>query len=197
MRFTFDFVIAVCRMSSSATPERARGLSSGLNVVVLGLLILPRLALPLLILPLMVLPALAEGQLDMVAKFQQASFELDVATYTDPELKPREDRVALLGLADGKTRNSFAFRIVEWSKLIDLTAAAARAQSSGGNWTVIGEMTEVGTSDASHLVISAGTGIRFALNSRKGPALTYVLASGDFARFQQALNQVKTYLKSQ
>ncbi|MGA2089454.1 MAG: hypothetical protein ABSG66_11115 [Stellaceae bacterium] len=136
-------------------------------------------------------PHPAQGMLNYVATFQQPNIRLDVATYSDPSKGPGKS--ALLGMAAGSVKNSFAFASDEWPKLIDLTSAAARAQSSGGNWTVIGEIYETHTNDTSHLVISAGPGIRFALNSPQGASLTFILASGDIPRFQQALEQVREF----
>ena len=51
-------------------------------------------------------------------------------------------------------------------------------------------ITETGTDDPVHLVVSAGPGIRFALNSPTKAGLTYVLATGDTPRFQQGLARV-------
>lgn len=82
----------------------------------------------------------------------------------------------------------------QWANLIDLIAKATKAQSTGKTWTVIGELTETETSDVSHLVISAGPGIRFALNSPQGASLTYMLAKSDIPRLQQALGQVRQFL---
>jgi len=146
-------------------------------------------------LALLASPLLAKGTLDIIEKFQQADTELDVATYTEPDKQP--SRIGLLGLKLGTVRNSFAYNLDEWQTLIDLTAKAAKAQSGGGNWTVIGAMTEKGTTDVSHLVIAAGPGIRFALNSPAGASLTYVLASGDIPRFEQALGRVKAFVAAQ
>ena len=112
-------------------------------------------------LALLISPLLAAGKLDVVTKFQQPNLELDVATYTEPENKP--SKIGLLGLAAGTVRNSFAFNAQEWPNLIAAVAKAVKAQSMGNNWTVVAELTEVGTTDVSHLVISAGPGIRFAL----------------------------------
>jgi hypothetical protein len=126
-----------------------------------------------------------------VEKFRTGDLGLDVATYTDPEVAPY--RVGLIGMVSGSVRNSFAFRADEWTRLIALAAQAAQPQSSGA-WRVVGEMTETGTSDVGHLVVSAGPGIRFALSSPKGAALTYVVARSDIPRFQQALGKVKAYL---
>ena len=143
-------------------------------------------------LALLISPLLAAGKLDVVAKFQHTNLELDVATFTEQE--PKTSKVGLLGLAAGTVRNSFAFNAQEWPKLIAAVAKAAKTQSAGNNWTVVAELTEVGTSDVSHLVVSAGPGIRFALNSQKGASLTYVIAESDIPRLQQGLIRVRQYL---
>jgi hypothetical protein len=155
--------------------RRSRRLSSWLTIVAASLGIL-------------VSPLLAKGTLDIVATFQQANLQLDVATFADAEAK-----IGLLGMKTGSARISYAFTSDTWSKLTDLVAKAARAQSTGGNWTVIGAMTETESDDHSHLVVSAGPGIRFALSSPKKAGLTYVLATGDTPRFQQALGRVKGF----
>jgi hypothetical protein len=139
-------------------------------------------------LAMLVSPLVAKGTLDVVAKFQ-AIYELKVATYLDGT-----GRVGLLGMKGEAENISYAFNSAEWAKLTGLVAKAARAQSTGGNWTVIGTMSETGTDDVSHLVVSAGPGIRFVLSSPKKAAHTCVLAAGDIPRFQQALAQVKGFL---
>jgi hypothetical protein len=158
---------------------RLRSLSSGLIVLVASL-------------ALLVSPLLAKGKLDIIAKFQQSSLELAVATYTDADATP--GKVGLVGLTAGQVKNSFAFDGPQWASLIDLIAKAAKAQSTGNTWAVIGELTESETTDVSHLVISAGPGIRFALNSPKGASLTYMLPKSDIPRLQQALGRVRQYL---
>jgi hypothetical protein len=132
-------------------------------------------------------PLLAEDKLDFVEKFRAGSLELGVATYGP------KDRVGLLGLRDGSQENSFAFSPEEWQTFIDLVAKAA-SQSAGSNWSVVGDMTETNTRDVSRLVISAGPGIRFAVNSPKGPSLTYVIGDSDISRLQQALSRVRAFL---
>jgi hypothetical protein len=156
--------------------QRSRRLSSWLAIVAASLGIL-------------VSPLLAKGTLDVVAKFEQANLELDVATYLEGA-----ERVGLLGLRGGSERNSYAFTSAEWATLTGLVAKATRAQSTGSNWTVIGAMTETGVSDIGHLVVSAGPGVRFALNTPKKASLTYVLATSDIPRFQQGLARVKAFL---
>jgi hypothetical protein len=161
-----------------STSVNVRWLSTGLIILAASL-------------ALSISPLLAAGKLDVVAKFQQANLELDVATYTETESKP--SKVGLLGLAAGTFRNSFAFNAQEWPNLIAAVAKAAKAQSAGNNWTVVAKLTETGTTDVSHLVVSAGPGIRFALNSQKGASLTYVIAKSDIPRLQQGLIRVRQY----
>ena len=132
-------------------------------------------------------PLSAEDKLDFVEKFRTGSLELGVATYGP------KDRVGLLGLRDGSQENSFAFSPEEWQTFIDLVAKAA-SQSAGSHWSLVGDMTETSTRDVSHLVISAGPGIRFAVNSPKGPSLTYLIGKSDISRLQQALSKVRAYL---
>lgn len=155
----------------------SRRLSSVLIVLVAGLGVL-------------VSPLWAQGKLDYIGKFQQPNMLLSVATFTQGAAK-----VGLLHIEAGSSKNSFAFdQANDWSKLIALVTKAAKARSPGNNWTVVGAMTEHGTTDVSHLVISAGAGLRFALNSPKGASVTYVLPDGDLPRFQNALGRVKQYL---
>ena len=78
--------------------------------------------------------------------------------------------------------------------MIALVANAAKAKSAGNKWTVVGAISETGTSDVSHLVVSADPGVRFALNSPKGAGLTYVLPKSDIVRLQQAMGQVQQFL---
>ncbi len=122
--------------------------------------------------------------MDILASFQQANARLDVVVGETPEMVLKS---ALLGIRDGAVRNSIAPRPEGWSKLLVLVQTAASSQTAGDEWTVIGEVSEVRTDDISHLVISAGAGIRFVLNSPKGATLTYVLPRDDIPRLQEAL----------
>jgi hypothetical protein len=161
---------------------RIRRLSSSLVILVVGLVLLTS-------------PLLAAGKLDFVAKFKQGSLELNVATYTERNSTTGKlDKVGLLALAAGTLRNSFASDGPQWPQLIALVAKAAKAQSAGNKWTVVGAISETGTSDVSHLVVSAGPGIRFALNSPKGASLPYELPKSDIGRLQQAMAQVRQFL---
>jgi hypothetical protein len=135
-------------------------------------------------------PLLAAGKLDTVAKFQTGTTSISVDTYTDPAQSP--PKVGLIAIEAGSQKNSFAFKAEEWPGLIGLVAKAANVRS--GNWSVVGELTEKDTSDTSHMVVSAGPGIRFALNSPKGASVTYVLPARDIQAFRNALEKVRTYL---
>jgi hypothetical protein len=51
-------------------------------------------------------PVPAEGQLNIVAKFEDADLGLDVVTYTNPDVTASESRVALLGFRSRSVRTS-------------------------------------------------------------------------------------------
>ena len=111
---------------------RIRRLSSSLVILVAGLVLLTS-------------PLLAAGKLDFVAKFKQGSLELNVATYTEQNSTTGKlDKVGLLALAAGTLRNSFASDGPQWPQLIALVAKAAKAQSAGNKWTVVGAISETG-----------------------------------------------------
>jgi hypothetical protein len=143
-------------------------------------------------LALLASPVPAEGQLDIVAKFEDADLGLDVVTYTNPDVTASESRVALLGFRSRSVRTSFVFSLKEWVSLLDLWTKAVKAQSS--SWNVVGSLTETRTTDRSHLTASAGPGVKFTVTSRKGVSITYVLANADMARFEKALFRVKDFL---
>ena len=55
-------------------------------------------------------------------------------------------------------------------------------------------MTETGTSDVSHLTVSAGPGVNFVVTSPKGGTVAHVVQEAEFSRFQKALRDVQDYL---
>ncbi len=137
-------------------------------------------------------PALAQGKLEFAGKFDNGATEVDLATYTSPNDKGVEERVGLLGLRVGTTRNSVAFGQQEWRALLDLWAKAQTMQSN--DWAYAGDFTETGTSDVSHLKVFAGPGVRFIVESPAKGAFTVDLKRADMPAFDTALIQVKTYL---
>ena len=137
-------------------------------------------------------PAMADGKLAMIGQFSNGDTEVDVATYTAPNEKGVEERVGLIGLRVGAQRNSAAFGPAEWPALIDLFDKAQNAQSD--SWTYVGDFTETGTSDVSHLKVSGGPGVRFIVESPAKGAFTVDLKRSDMAAFAQAIAQVKAYL---
>jgi hypothetical protein len=144
------------------------------------------------------IPPLQAGmQLDIVGKFQNADLELDVATVFDSEVEASRSKVALLGIVapsrrSTPSRNTFSFRLEEWLSLIALWTKAVKVQSD--SWKVVGSMTEMETSDVSHLTVSAGRGVKFVISSSKKGTATYVLSRDDIAGFEKALYRVKDFL---
>jgi len=133
----------------------------------------------------------AEGKLAVVERFADRNTVLAVAHYTIEGAPTGKGKVGLLTIATPDT-NSFAFNLAEWKSLIELNDRAIKAQSR--DWTVIGTMTETGTSDVSHLTVSAGPGVNFVITSPKGSAVAHVVPAAEFSRFQKALHDVQDYL---
>jgi len=138
---------------------------------------------------LLAAPALAEGKLDVTGKFRASDGELDVAVYTEDK-----EKVGLLGI-DNQGRVSFAFDKKEWSELVALWRRAEKVKSSA--WKNVGEMTETGTKDISHLRIEAGPAMRFTIWSAEKGSKTCTLPAADYQRFGQALEHVRSYLAAQ
>jgi hypothetical protein len=135
----------------------------------------------------------AKGVLSPVANFRSANLQLDVHTYTDPAGKPPDNK-GLLTVTNPQLKISFAFDRKEVDAIIALWAKTAKAQSPA--WKTIGSMKETGTTDISEITFSAGPGmVRLVISSPAKGALTFNLAGADAPRLDQALNQVKAYLR--
>ena len=130
----------------------------------------------------------AEGKLAIVERFADRNTVLTVAHYTVAGAPTGKGKVGLLTIATPDA-NSFAFNLAEWKSLIALCDRATKVQSS--DWTVVGTMTETGTSDVSHLTVSAGPGVNFVVTSPKGSTVAHVLPEAEFSRFQKALRDVQ------
>ena len=133
----------------------------------------------------------AEGKLAVVERFADRNTVLAVAHYTVAGAPTGKGKVGLLTIATPDA-NSFAFNLTEWKSLIELSGRAIKVQSR--DWTVIGTMTETGTSDVSHRTVSAGPGVNFVITSSKGGTVAHVLPEAEFSRFQNALREVQDYL---
>jgi hypothetical protein len=162
-----------------------------------GPLTMPRIRCPLfpallfLSLVLGPSPLRAEGKLAVVERFADRNTVLAVAHFTVAGAPTAKGKVGLLTIATPDA-NSFAFNLAEWKSLIALCDRAAKVQSE--KWTVVGTMTETGTSDVSHLTVSSGPGVNFVITSSKGGTVAHVLPEAEFSRFQKALRKVQDYL---
>jgi hypothetical protein len=135
------------------------------------------------------IPLGAKGQLDVVAKFQRPSLQLDIATYIDPDAEAPDGKVGLIGFASGGVRNSIALRPDEWIALVGLWAKATRMQSPR-SWRTVGALTEKTGGDATRVTVLAGHGIKVALISAKGAGMTYLVSKAEMPRFGVAIRQV-------
>jgi hypothetical protein len=132
----------------------------------------------------------ADGKLNVFGKFESDGRELVVATYATEDGK---ERVGLIAWASGKDRNSFALRLDEWGAIFDLWKKAAGAPAP--QWQAVGTISETGTTDVSRIAMKRGPGVELAVGSPKGPAIAYVLPAAEFARFEQAMRDMKADLE--
>lgn len=125
------------------------------------------------------------GNLDIVGKFVTGPTELDVATYAEGA-----DKVALLGIAM-PAKGSYAARADEWASLIQLWEKASQTDSA--SWQFIGTLKETGTKDPTLVIVTAGPGVRFTLETADG-IFTYMLPKDDFPRFETSVQKVAKFL---
>jgi len=133
--------------------------------------------------------AYAKGQLSKLAAFTAPGAEMQVLTFED-----QGKRVALFGIINGSTRNSFTANLSELPGVIELWKKALAARSPA--WKTVGSQSETDTSDRSRLTLSAGPGIRFVIDSPKGQTETFTMENGDAARFEEALGKAKEALEN-
>lgn len=129
----------------------------------------------------------AEGKLNIIAKFPASAFggELDVATFTE-----NAEKVGLLGIMRDK-RVSFAFHPNEWDSLIQLFHKAEPVQSA--SWQFVGTLKEVGTKDPTLLLVTAGPGVMFTMETAEG-SFAVVVNKNDFERLDASLRETDTFL---
>ena len=134
------------------------------------------------------------GDLNIRGRFVNAGVELDVATYAAPNDKGVEERVLLLAIKSPGHAISVALDRTELPKLQALWGQAQNAQSD--EWRYVGDFTESGTSDVSHLKVSAGPGVRYIIESPAKGASTADLAPSDMKAFGSALDAAAAYVQS-
>jgi hypothetical protein len=137
--------------------------------------------------------AAAEGQLRCDGKFVTATGEVDLCTFTNPRADGTEIRILLLGIeASNHHRISITFDKTETSAFVQLWRQALAKQSA--SWQPIGEYTETGTDDNSHLKISAGPGVRLTIDSPARGSNTTDLPPANLPGFTAELEKAVTYV---
>jgi hypothetical protein len=125
------------------------------------------------------------GTRDIVGKFVTGPTELDITTYT-----MGANKLALLEVLL-PAKGSYAASANEWASLIQLWEKASQTDSK--SWQFIGTLKETGTTDPTLVVITAGPGVRFTLETADG-IFSYVLPKDDFPRFETSVQQVAKFL---
>lgn len=154
----------------------------------------PKILLALAALAVAFLPsaAAAEGQLRCDDKFVSAAGEMDLCTFTNPRADGTEIRILLLGIDSNRRRISITFDKTQTADFVRLWRQARDKQS--GSWQRVGDYNETGTDDNSHLILSAGPGVRFVIESPKLGANTLDLSPAELARFTSALERAVSYV---
>ena len=138
-------------------------------------------------------PAAAEGQLRCDDRFVSATSELDLCTFTNPRADGTEIRVLLLGIETrDHHRISITFDKTETPALMRLWRQALDKQSA--SWRPVGDYSETGMDDNSHLTLSAGPGVRFAIESPARGAYATEIPPGNLAGFTAALEKAVNYV---
>jgi hypothetical protein len=125
------------------------------------------------------------GKLDTIANFTSNGGELNVATYTQDN-----DKVGLIGITLTK-KASYAATRNEWDSFIKLWEKAAQMNSTTTQF--IGSIKETETTDPTLVLITAGPGVRFTLETANG-SFSYLLAKSDYDKFDAGIRQVAKYL---
>jgi len=135
----------------------------------------------------------AFGASNVLAEFKSKGPALILSTFHEPK-EPPPNKVGIIGIIDGARRNSFVFGLDQVQELLELWTKALAIASE--NEELAGTILETGTEDDLHLVLLGGRDITFVLASRQNGALKASLTRADAARFEEAMQRIKTFLQS-
>jgi hypothetical protein len=98
--------------------------------------------------------------------------------------------VGLIGISLAK-KASYAASKGEWDAFIKLWERAELTNSTTTQF--VGSIKETETTDPTLVLVTAGPGVRFTLETAKG-SFSYLLAKSDYDKFDAGLRQVAKYL---
>lgn len=143
-----------------------------------------RFVLAALLAALLLLPGPARAALTLIGHYTAGDNSFDIGTF-----QRDADKGALLGISH---KVSITFGPGQWASFVALWRKAKNTQSS--SFQLIGSYKETGTDYLSLLTVAAGPGVQFSIND-KGGTFTFVMAPGDFARFDADVDRVAAFLK--
>jgi len=100
------------------------------------------------------------------------------------------ERYALIQVGDRGRLSNVVLEEKEWDQMLTMWNAARTHQAR--TWSKIGEIAESDIFNPSHLTISAGVGVRFAIVDT-GVCLRYDLSPRDFDAFDRAATRAKRH----
>jgi hypothetical protein len=136
----------------------------------------------------------AKGQLQCdVSTFVNAGTELNVCVFVNPRSDGTEERILLLGIRSSDNhRISIAFDPSETPAVLRLWRQALDKQST--SWQPVGDLSEKNTDDHSRLSVSAGPGVRMAIQSPARGSYTSEIPPADLPRFTTALEKAANFV---
>jgi len=138
-------------------------------------------------------PAAADdGKLQGFAQIQTADGRIDIDTYHVVREDGTDLRIGLLSIVVHGKHISVTFDKSEFPTLWTLWQNAQARQSA--SWQPVGDYVETGTTDVSHLRISAGPGVRFMIESPANGAFTSELPASSFSQFSSALQSAESFV---
>ncbi len=143
-----------------------------------------RFVVAALLAALLLPPVQARADLTIVGHYTAGDNSFDIGTF-----RRDNEKGALLGIAH---KVSITFGPGEWASFVALWRKAENTQS--GSFQFVGSYKETNTDYLSLLTVSAGPGVQFTIND-KGGTFSFVLAPGDFARFDADVGSVAAFLK--
>ena len=127
-------------------------------------------------------------------RFETNGAVLIVSTFHEPK-EPPPNKLGVIGIIDGKRRNSFVFGVDQLQSFLDLWMKASAFVFDTEK--LAGTLAEKGTDDDLHLVLIGGQDVTFVLASRQHGVLKVALRRADVGRFEKAIRLIEAFLQEQ
>lgn len=132
-----------------------------------------------------------DGKFEESVRFGTSEAQLVVGTYS---AVLGGGRYGTLRIRQGEAQNLLIMEGAEWQTLVEVWRKAQAAQST--SWRVVGEAHDTAPSEHAKISLAAGRGVRFTIQSRNSPTVSYQLAPSDMAAFDAAMTSIEPSLNN-